>query len=62
MNALTVCFCIWATTAFCAVMFIRGATRAMPQPEERAEHDAPRRRAGLFIIRYRNTRLDVTAR
>jgi hypothetical protein len=46
-------------------MFIRGATRPMPQREDREQHDAPRRRAGLFIIHYRNYRntgLDVTAR
>jgi hypothetical protein len=65
MNALTVCLCIWATTAFCALMFIRGATRPMPQREDCEQHDAPRRRAGLFTIHYRNYRttgLDVTAR
>ena len=61
MNALTACLCIWATTAFCAVMFIRGATRPVAQREDREQHDTPRR-AGRFVIHYRNAKLDVTAR
>jgi hypothetical protein len=61
MNALTMFFCIWATAAFCAVVFIRGATRPVAQPEDNEQRDTPRH-AGLFVIHYRNTKLDAPGR
>jgi hypothetical protein len=32
MSALTVLLCIWATVAFCAILFIRGASARVERP------------------------------
>ncbi|WP_198021418.1 hypothetical protein [Burkholderia sp. WSM2232] len=37
MSALTVIFCIWAMVAFCAVLFIRGATARVERPVKSAQ-------------------------
>jgi hypothetical protein len=44
MNALTVILCIWAMVAFCAVLFIRGASPRVERPEK-----SPERRPGRFL-------------
>ena len=61
MNALTMFFCIWATAAFCALAFIRGASRPAMQREDDEPRHTPRH-AGLFVIHYNDKKLDVTAR
>ncbi|MBB5411823.1 MULTISPECIES: hypothetical protein [Paraburkholderia] len=45
MSALTVILCIWAMVAFCAVLFIRGAS---PRVEREAEQ--PRARPSRYSI------------
>jgi hypothetical protein len=61
MNALTMFFCIWAASAFCALAFIRGATRPALQRED-GEQRRTSRHAGLFVIHYSDKKLDATAR
>lgn len=61
MNALTIFFCIWAAAAFCALAFIRGATRPALQREDDEQRHPPRH-AGLFVIHYSDEKLDTTAR
>ena len=45
MSALTVILCIWAMVAFCAILFIRGAS---PRVERLAE--APQSRKSRYSI------------
>jgi len=45
MSALTVIFCIWAMVAFCAILFIRGATSRVERPGK-----APQKRPARFSI------------
>ncbi|PQV52276.1 hypothetical protein B0G83_10321 [Paraburkholderia sp. BL21I4N1] len=44
MSALTVILCIWAMVAFCAILFIRGATARVKRPA------APQKRPARFSI------------
>jgi hypothetical protein len=45
MSALTVLLCIWAMLAFCAILFIRGATARVERPTR-----APLKRTARFSI------------
>jgi hypothetical protein len=45
MSALTVIFCIWAMVAFCAILFIRGATARVERPTK-----VPQTRPSRFSI------------
>ncbi|TCK87006.1 hypothetical protein B0G74_7531 [Paraburkholderia sp. BL9I2N2] len=45
MSALTVILCIWAMVAFCAILFIRGATSRVERPTK-----APQKRPSRFSI------------
>jgi uncharacterized membrane protein len=45
MSALTVLLCIWAMVAFCAILFIRGASARIERPAK-----APQRRASRYSI------------
>jgi len=42
MSALTVILCIWAMVAFCAVLFIRGASPRVEREMQPARADASR--------------------
>lgn len=42
MSALTVIFCIWAMVAFCAVLFIRGASPRLEREVQPARSRASR--------------------
>ncbi|WP_175158854.1 hypothetical protein [Paraburkholderia fynbosensis] len=45
MSVLTVILCIWATLAFCAILFIRGASARIKRPAK-----TPQRRASRYSI------------
>ncbi|NKJ50509.1 hypothetical protein CIC12_28050 [Burkholderia sp. SG-MS1] len=45
MSALTVLLCIWATVAFCAILFIRGASAHIERPAK-----TPQPRASRYSI------------